>query len=263
MEMKVFYLSLLDTSLPFSRDCIKILERLKDKNIFISLTVSGAVLTPKSLAFLSSLNVRELLLDASSLPEVKSAVEGIKATGCGMQAGVSFNLRKDNYQDIPEVVSLCLDGNIKSLVFPMQRLAESGGAFYLTAKDREDLGAILSSIRHDPLKIIIHDPFLWRLFYPGRDFPQGGCQAANTMAYISPKGLAYPCPTMPVQLGDVMTQKLTEILSSELKRETRKAIIMPPHGCGQCGELSRCMGGCRGRAYVLKGSLGEFDPACA
>ncbi len=112
------------------------------------------------------------------------------------------------------------------------------------------------------IAVTIHDPFLWHAFYPGRPFPQGGCQAANTMIAVAPDGAVYPCPALPFSLGSVAEMPLKEILASPGKRSLRAKLLEPPADCAECQERTVCRGGCRGRGVALHGTLDGIDSAC-
>ena len=323
LEIKVLSLSLYEAGFPLSPSCIKVLERLRNKNIAVSLTITNSALNTPTIELLIDLNVKTLFVDVSALDELISTLcPPLAKGGRGDFGGISFNINRNNFHEIPDVLSCCIKKKIKHLAFPMQRLinkcvagmtpqknlplplfAKEGNAllnlpliewnypslwqredrrdfiigslhtyellsinesdcFYINKKDREELALRVNKINHENIKLIIHDPFLWRVFYPSIDFPGGGCQAANSMIYISPDSAVYPCPSMPVKLGDLKTQRLKEIILSPQKKELRKGLGIPPDECIDCKELKQCMGGCRGRAYFLKGSLGYKDPAC-
>lgn len=263
IEIKILKLDLLDTGPLLSHTCIRILEKLMNENIAVSLTMSSSALNPLAIALLSNLNVKALFIEVASFDELRSSVERINQhNGAIVPVGISFNLVRNNYKDLPEILSFCLNREIKYFVLPMQRLIKSTDCFYLDGNESEDLALKLNRINHENMKLTIHDPFLWRIFYPLGQFPEGSCQAANSMVYISPDINVYPCPSMPVNLGNLMVKTLKEILLDESKKELRKHLIKPPEGCIYCEELSKCMGGCRGRSYVLKNSLNEPDPAC-
>jgi GeoRSP system SPASM domain protein len=82
------------------------------------------------------------------------------------------------------------------------------------------------------------------------------------MAYISSDGNVYPCPSMPLALGNLRETPLKSILSSAYKKELIKSLFEPPEECLGCGELYQCAGGCRGRVYALADTLDRRDPAC-
>jgi GeoRSP system SPASM domain protein len=128
-----------------------------------------------------------------------------------------------------------------------------------------ELAALEQALRVAPLpaavQLTIHDPFLWRAIHPDAPFPDGGCQAANTMLYLSPEGTVYPCPLVPLPLGNIQESSLLEIARGEDKRLVRAQIRQLPIMCGDCPELAACHAGCRGRAYVVNGWQAQ-DPAC-
>ena len=261
--IKVFGLSLTDAGDTLSNSCVEILERLKKENISITLTVSRSVLNASTIGLLSHLKVNELLVDSSAEDDFLSLAEVVQWHKKGnMTMGISFNVGKENYPILPRVVSFCLDNDINHLVFPMQRLTARREPSYVTRGEREALSVKLQEMKTDGMKLTIHDPFLWKVFCPTAAFPGAGCQAANTMAYISPEAGVYPCPSMPIAIGDLKESTLKAVLSSDNKKRVRKGLLGPPGECLGCGELKLCFGGCRGRTFVLTGSLDRRDPAC-
>jgi GeoRSP system SPASM domain protein len=231
--------------------------------ISVSLTVSHSCLNQLSPEALSVMKVNELLVDFSAedhLRVIAEKVPGYKDRG--LILGASFQVVEDNYLKIPDIVSFCLNNDITRLVFPMQRLMSKENCFYVSRENGKALSHRLNKISIAHMKITIHDPFLWRVFYPAASFPGGGCQAANSMVYIAPDGSLYPCPSMPIALGSLNETPLKEILSSASKKQLVKNLHEPPGECLECAELEGCMGGCSGRVYVLAGTLSQRDPAC-
>lgn len=261
--MKFFTVNLLDIGVPLSNSCFEILERLKNEMLTVSLTVSPSALSSATIALLSGLKVKELLVEASAEDALRSAAQMIKQhKDSNMTIGASFNVTRENRRTIPDAVSFCLHNNITRLVFPMQRLTSGEACFYIGREEGQALTAELSKLNIESMKITIHDPFLWRIFYPDTSFPGGGCQAANSMIYIASDGNVYPCPSMPIALGNLQDARLKEILSSSSKKELVKSLHNPPQECIGCVELNGCMGGCSGRVFVLSNSLSLRDPAC-
>jgi len=144
----------------------------------------------------------------------------------------------------------------------MQRLLQSTDCFSAGPHERQKLGERISREDLQDMKLTIHDPFLWKVFYPKVEFPEGGCQAANSMIYISSEGDVYPCPSLPLKLGSFSKNALKEMMASSQKKKLREILAGPPEGCNDCAEVKQCAGGCRGRAYVLAGSPGFPDPSC-
>jgi len=263
LVLKILYLSLRDLSAPISPACTGILDRLKGKNLALSLTLSGPALVPSRPAGLSNAAIKTLLVNVSSFSEVRSLFENRALDhNVGPLAGISFDVGKDNYREIPDVVSFCLGNGIRDLVFPIQRLTGARDVFCLAEKERTELIERLGALDHRAIRLTIHDPFLWQVFYPDIDYHEGGCQAANSMLYVSPDLIVYPCPAMPVLLGDLHDTTLREIIQSEKKKELRRSLLDPPGECALCGRAGACLGGCRGRAFAALSSLDKRDPAC-
>lgn len=272
--MKILYLDLSDTGFPLSDACIRILERLRDENIAVSLTVSRKCLAPSLIDLLSGFNIRALSLEVSSLDGLTSAAEKIgecrkisSVPSISREkrkdfSGISFLVDRENFKDLPEAVSICREKGITRFVLPMQRLFKASDCFSTDTHERQKLGERISRENLQEMKLTIHDPFLWKVFYPSVEFPEGGCQAANSMIYISSEGDVYPCPSLPLKFGNLSKNTLKEMMASSQKRKLRALLSVPPEGCYDCAEVNQCVGGCRGRTYVLADSLGVPDPSC-
>ncbi len=262
-EMKFFTLNIMVAGSRLSNICTKILGTLKNEMINISLTVSPSAMSAETVDVLSGLNVNELLINIDKEEKLGFIAEIVQRyKDHTLTIGASFQVLERNYMHIPDVLSFCMTHDINRLVFPMQRISVEGDCFYVSREDGETITAGLREMNFEKMKITIHDPFLWRIFYPAVSFPGGGCQAANSMVYISPESKVYPCPTMPIQLGDLKDELLKNILSSNAKKDLVKRLHQAPAECKGCDELSGCMGGCSGRVYVLDGTIRMRDPAC-
>lgn len=233
-----------------------ILKRFANGPVSLFLTISPVCLHSLGITAASDFGIRELLLAAEQPGDVSdaTAMAGV---------GVSCAVTRENWRMLPDVVCVCRERGIQHLVLPMQRLYHGEEPFLLTRREQIELEHALAAIGGTQgVDLTIHDPFLWRSFNPGVPFPQGGCQAANTMIAISPDGGVYPCPTLPKLLGNLGTASLKQIISSSLKKEFRRCLLDFPTACRQCHQLDECRGGCRGRAFVMHGSLDGIDSAC-
>jgi len=236
---------------------VAVLARLKGKGIAVSLTTSPATLGLALGTPLQDFGLKEILLAVEHVADLKAAasLQGI---------GVSFSVDKDNWRELPALITFCREEGIGRLVLPMQRLYRGETPFHLNRGEQDELAGSLSGIGGaGELNLTIHDPFLWRAFNPGVPFPQCGCQAANTMIAIAPDGIVYPCPTLPVKLGEIGELSLKAIIASPAKKEYRRRLLESPADCRDCAEVAICRGGCRGRAYVNQHTLDGIDIACA
>ncbi|HTG81635.1 MAG TPA: GeoRSP system SPASM domain protein [Geobacteraceae bacterium] len=249
---------------------IAVLERLRGGAIAVSLTIRPTALDDAAAALLCSLGLKEILLTVESV-QLLPAGTALKRFFDGKDAsppahptmGISFPVTRENWRELPTLVAFCRKQGISRLVLPMQRLYTGENPFLLTRREQQELaGSLAASGGVEGIALTIHDPFLWRAFNPDTPFPQGGCQAANTMLAIAPDGGVYPCPVLPVLLGVTGETSLKEIIASPEKKGFRRRLLDIPDDCRGCEELTWCRGGCRGRAYVVRGTLKGADAAC-
>lgn len=244
----------------------------------VSLTLPAASLDGPARALLHAPGRKEILLAVDRIADLgeEMAIRQLFSDhGSGRVAdevqsgasrpvlGISFPVTRENWRELPELVTFCREWGIPRLVLPMQRLYQGESPFLLDREEQRVLAESLAAAGGVAgMDLTVHDPFLWRAFNPGVPFPQGGCQAANTMLAIAPNGDVYPCPTLPVRLGAIGEATLKEIAVSAEKKAFRRGLLEYPAGCRGCPELAGCRGGCRGRSYAIHGSLAGADPSC-
>ncbi len=263
-ENKILSLNLTDSSPGSPGTSLRILERLSCENISVSLTLPQSAANTLDVKNLIEWKAKSVLISTSSCDDLLSIVKMRDTVGSALPLGISFEVNRANYIHLPRLLAFCSQNRIASVALPMQRLTVDQACFYLSREERTALSAELSTFeKPEWMKLLVHDPFLWRVIFPSSSFPDGRCQAANTMLYISPEFDVYPCPSLPIKIGSLMSSSLRDIISSLDKQSVRSQILAIPDGCRQCPDLSTCNGGCRGRAYFLKRSLTEPDPGCA
>jgi len=103
----------------------------------------------------------------------------------------------------------------------------------------------------------VHDLFLSEALGLDPFAGYGGCQAAGGLAHVSAEGVVTACRTLPVVLGDLTQEPLTEIWRAAARSQLRAALQAPPVSCIPCTLGSTCGGGCRGLGADL-----ERDPSC-
>lgn len=245
------HLTALGESLAVAADVVRL---LCGAPLALSVTVSHAVIN-QALPLLKR-GVKKLFIDVSSAEAIRSiSGEGI--------SGISFRVTRENHDALPDIIAVCMAEGFAELQLPMERLAAGESPLCLTSGERDCLaGRVIQAAFAGELQITANDPFLWRVVNPDVPFPDGICQAANTMLAIDPAGNVYPCPAMPVLLGNLQSATFREIVSSALKKEVRAKIVEQPSGCTGCPMLDDCRGGCRGRGLYSHGSWEKPDPGC-
>ena len=256
LAVRPLMLQLYDPSPCLGEGVTSVLRQLRGTALAVTLTIPAPCLLSLGDRAVEKLGVKEILLLVEH-PEDLAHVTVQPAVG------VSCPVTSENWRELPAIVAGCRERGISRLVLPMQRLFAEQIPFLLSRQEQVELETALTEVGGTKdLKMTIHDPFLWRAFNPGVPFPQGGCQAANTMIAISPDKGVYPCPTLPVRLGELGTASLQEILASTRKKDFRRSLLLHPEACCSCAEVAECKGGCRGRTLVMHGSLDGIDEAC-
>lgn len=251
-----------DCGLPLGNGVVAVLEAFRGGPVAVTLTIPCEMFNAATGDQLHELGVRNVLLAAESVDRLRAG-RGSFSVPQPPVVGVSFPVTRHTWRELPALIAFCHEEGVRRLVLPMQRLYDGEPPFFITRAEQDELTISLATAGGvEEMNITIHDPFLWRAFNPAVPFPQGGCQAANTMIAIAPDGGVYPCPTLPVRLGTVFESPLYEIIASPAKVDFRSRLRETPKGCVPCSELAECRGGCLGRAYALHGSLGGADPAC-
>lgn len=256
LAVRPLMLQLYDPSSSLGDGVCAVLEQLRGQPVAVTLIISPACLSNIGDAGVSGFGVKEILLVVERPDELK------KITTL-LTTGLYYPVTEKNWRELPALVAGCRESGFERLVLPMQRLYNKEKPFMLTKAEQKELEMALSAVGGTKdLKLTIHDPFLWKAFNPGVPFPQGGCQAANTMIAISTDAGVYPCPTLPVRLGVLGDESLRDILASSRKKDFRRSLLLHPDACRECPEIAECKGGCRGRSYVMHGSLDDIDDSC-
>lgn len=259
VAMRLLAIHLDDPGATLSAGTRLILERLLGPGRAILLTLNpdaAGILDQQTVAA-----VRHLYIRVTS-PRMLTQVFSIRDRLAPLSVGISMALPDIPLADVPQMVLDAAATGIREIHFPMQRLT-AGAACWAPSPSELDTCSrqLLGHAIPDQVRLTIHDPFIWRSFHAGLPFPNGGCQAANTMLYLAPDGQLYSCPLVPVALGNLHDLSLLELATGNKKQMLREQIRGVPPICGACPDLASCHAGCRGRAMVLGGWMAN-DPAC-
>lgn len=258
IELKILNLDITATGIPIPLSCVSILKRCAAAGLGTTLTISPSSLSTAAIDLLALAPPKELLFEVTNI----DALLSLKPLPASV-SGVSFPIDENNWTYVPQVIRFCSEQGMKRLVFPMQRLYKGEAPFHIPAHGLAEITANLTSFQAPPgLRITVHDPFVWRAIFPHTPFPEGRCQAANTMLSIDQNGSVYPCPVMPVPLGNLKEMTLKEIAKGEIKKAVRSRLLLLPGECAECTAAESCKGGCRGRGERISGTWEALDPGC-
>jgi putative heme d1 biosynthesis radical SAM protein NirJ2 len=88
-----------------------------------------------------------------------------------------------------------------------------------------------------------------------------GCLAGINYCSIIPNGDVWPCPYLPMKLGNVRETPFSEIWAANPVFENMRSMEYSG-GCGPCKYKEKC-GGCRARAHFYFGDYMAHEPWCA
>lgn len=108
----------------------------------------------------------------------------------------------------------------------------------------------------------IHDHYKRRLreYFPRMVPFIAACTIATSYACIDPEGYILPCTLIPIRLGNIRTDKFSNVWEKNLllnKLRNRKNV---KGVCRDC-KFYTCRG-CKARAYAYTGDIFESDPGC-
>jgi len=88
-----------------------------------------------------------------------------------------------------------------------------------------------------------------------------GCAAGIANAYIDSIGNIYPCASIPIVAGNILTSDFSEIWKNADILNTLRNRELLKGKCGDCDYKYIC-GGCRASAYLKTGDILETDHFC-
>lgn len=205
--------------------------------------------------------------------------KAIDATKNCQESGLTFQihttLTKDNYLDIPGFVNLSSKlGAVAHYFFflvPCGR-ATSLERNTLSPREHEHALRLIIQARKNtkiylrpvcaPQFVRFLDADNRGLHTDGREsaLKEKGCLAGREYCLIGPEGDVYPCPYLPLPVGNVRQEKFSHIWNNS-------SIFKALRGNNLKGKCSRCefafyCRGCRGNSFYYRNDILEEDPQC-
>ena len=203
---------------------------------------------------------------------LRLAREGIaNAAAAGMYIQINITASKINIKELPDIISFADELRAHVILLyqfiPSGRGEESADLELTSEEFREEI-LTAGRLQRDlhPVIAPVGLPEYWALHNVMRNGGRAsdvlrGCICGNGMFYIKPNGDVWPCAFVPISGGNLRQTSPAQIwndsdlFKSLRDRENLKGI------CHDCSQRELC-GGCRARAYALKGDLFAEDPKC-
>ncbi|HVH10795.1 MAG TPA: radical SAM protein [Gemmatimonadales bacterium] len=244
---------------------------------------NGTLLTDERIAALQRAGVQGV---AVSIDSLRPAYHDNFRRGPGALAEVQAALARLRAARLDFIVQTTVTKGNRAELDALARWSAEQGAvsfncYFLVATGR---GAALSDLAPAEYEAVLRDLVRWELTYRGQMLVrakcaphfmrvvhdtdptspvltyQTRCPCGTQYCRITPDGKVTPCPYLPLEAGDLRTERFADIWAgSPVFRRLREG---PLGGkCGRCEYRALC-GGCRARAFALEGDPLAADPSC-
>jgi radical SAM protein with 4Fe4S-binding SPASM domain len=261
------------------RDIVKLAAHASSTGMLVVLGTNGMLLNPTVVQGLKAAGVAGAALSLDSLdPDKHDTFRGVP----GAWKGAVRGLRVCISQGLPVLLQMTvLPWNYSEITVMMEFAHKEGASgfnlYFLVCTGRgEELTDITPQQYEEALSSLVEAQGRYpQMMVRARCAPQisrvasqqgsalvgsAGCLAARQYCRITPEGDVTPCPYLPLVAGNVRKAPFSEVwrnapLFQRLRTEA------PGGKCGPCDFRDLC-GGCRARAFALKGDLLAEDPWC-
>lgn len=220
-----------------NEDIINLIDYTTSLGLESVIFTNGILLTEKMVNDLKKAGLKRcnISLDSSSAAVhdmvrrydgcFEKAIEGLKqllkaGIKCSIWTYASKNdVRDNNLADLKKLISTAKTLGVDNIMilFPM-----AAGNW---AGETED-GVLLNAEEREKVRKLFNPPFV------NMEFPteNSECTGGKHFIYVSPEGDIYPCPSIPLTLGNIRTNSLKEIL----KKMDKKMLKYQINKRGEC-----------------------------
>ena len=254
-------------------DLFVIVRVIRSSGLGVRLMSNGTLIDEAVGERLRAYGVRVVQVSVDGDPETHDAIRGegshaavmsgIRALGrVGMTVTVSMTVHRRNLHAIEAVARDAARAGARRLHLarhvPCGRGAALADELLDAAEWRRARRRVLRAARRHRLELPLRDP-TW--IEAGADPPVGvGCAVGYSGLALGADGTLYPCRRLPISLGNVLEQDLSEVWAGPLLSRLRDRDALLGR-CGRCPARWRC-GGCRAVAAAVNGSPLAEDPQC-
>lgn len=270
-------------------DIAELIAHATELGMKVGILGNPSLLTEKRASELKKAGLQAYQVSIDGMEQTHDRIRGKKGAFCSavgairllnkmqIKTKVMFTLNRLNVDELIQVIELVTNELVDSFGFartiPIGAASLEMSAFSPT--EYRDLlmkvDAIYSSLEAQGVKTrFSRKDNLWRLLHwemgkfaprKGNDgIVRGGCSVGYKALTISPEGIVYACPRLPVPVGDIHAQSILDIfLESDTLENLR--CIEQHEKCSHCPLFLYCRG-CPAMAYAVMGDYFAGDPQC-
>jgi len=199
----------------------------------------------------------------------KAAERGIKiAVENGLNCRIVSALGKFNYQEVGKLIIKAIEMGCSAIslgrIFPISKALLNSSELL----NKNEVIFVLKEaykfllILYPFFDVYIQEPidlYLSQRVLNQKFSNSGGCSACRYSIEIKTNGDVWPCPFLPIKIGNIYENSIKEILKNPIAKSIIKRELKGE--CNVCS-LKQVCGGCRAWALFKKGNLLESDPYC-
>lgn len=278
VEMGAYRISLAGGEPLISKEFFPFVEYARSKEIDVSFTTNGTLITKEIIKRLNELQIRTITISLEG--SNKEDNDLIRGTGSFDRViknlsllseyyegtvALRMTMMKHNISKADEFISLAEKMECKKVKFNAMRMtgrATENSDFLLSPKEYVDFVKRMELYKPLKVKVILPlNPFQKEPY----DFIEElgfGCVAGKDCITISPEGFVRPCSQLDFNYadGNCKSRTLKDIWENG-KHFNNYRTLEGNSQCKSCSVYNKCRGGCRYRA-IQAGDINGVDPYC-
>jgi len=192
-----------------------------------------------------------------------------RLSGAGLRPSVSFTAGRSNWREFPEVVREARKAGAGCVW--SDRMIPCGGAHARTDEvllppEVDGWIALMERCREQESRRLFGRRIRIRmdraLQFRGAAGRAYSCHAGSDLLTVLPDGGVVPCRRLPVPVGRLPRDRLTDLWETHPFLLSLRASGIP-EGCGKCAAARSCRGGLRCLSHALLGDPFRPDPGCS
>ena len=266
----------------------EILEYTRNKGITVSLVSNGHLMDAEAAARLKEVGINKVQISLDSAdPDIHddlrqslgSHEKALKAVKHLLEAGIfattSTTVTKANYAGAADCIKLAMSigsrGHTLRRAFTVGRARTEISSLAIEAKELAEMAEQLYNRQSEwqgKIRVTANDPLVGFASGSaigdsgGADFAHTGCRAARSEVYVTQNGDLYPCPFLPIPIGNLFQDSLIDLWNSAHLQQVREETAIVTESCMNCNLLPLCVDQCKGFTYSAFNTFDHRDPVC-